>query len=178
MSGVLLVGALAAQPGLGCVFPADLEPAGADAGPSSPPVIVEVSPPFAPPGPIVVSRENSPLMVLTARDIDVDDILYVRLFVDYGQPPDFELSPPRIDCKLEGPGNGPFERIISCMTTTLCGDIDDDGNHVLEAMIVDRRFLLDGDAEADGQPLFRAVTDAAHAGSSSMSWVMRCQPAQ
>jgi hypothetical protein len=172
MPGVL-VGVVLVGPG--CVLPADLEPAGADAGPSSPPVILVASPPdFALPGPVLVSRENSP----TARDVNVDETLYVRLFVDYAQPPDLQPRPGRADCQ-EGP-NGTTERIIDCSTNALCSDIPDDdtSNHVLEAMIVDRTFLLDGDPAAEGQPPFRAIEDRVHAGYSSVSWVMRCQPAQ
>ncbi len=159
MSGAVLVGALAGQPGLGCVFPADLEPAGADAGPSSPPVILSAAPAeFTPPGPVVVSRAEGQ-MTLRARDIDIGDKLYVRLFVDYKQPPDFIARPPRIDCQEQDPGGGTMVRVILCETSSLCTDIDDDdtSNHALEAMISDRRFLPDGDPLAAGQEMFRAV---------------------
>lgn len=180
MSGAALAGALAAaHTGLGCVLPADLEPAGADAGPSSPPVILSVAPAdaFSPPGPIVVARESSPTMTLTARDIDIADSLYVRLFVDYNRPPDTP-RPGREDC--QGAPNGTTDRIVECDTDSLCTDIeeDDTSNHVLEAMITDSPFILGGDPLADSQPPFRAVADPLHAGYSFMSWVMRCQPAQ
>jgi hypothetical protein len=180
MSGAALVGALAAQPGLGCVLPADLEPAGADAGPSAPPVILSVTPAdaFSPPGPIVVSRESSPEMGLRARDIDLNDFLYVRLFVDYKQPPDFAARPGRADCQLAPTGTA--IRVITCETTALCTDIeeDDTSDHVLEAMISDSPFILGGDPLAMGQPEFRAVAEPTRAGYSFLSWVMRCQPAQ
>jgi hypothetical protein len=174
----IMPGALVAV--AGCVLPADLEPAGADAGPSSPPVILFATPAdaYTIPGPILVSRDDSPRMSLTARDVDIDDNLYVRLYVDYEAPPDRLPRPARADCQQVPSGTA--ERIISCPTNALCSDIpaDDTSNHVLEAMIVDRTFLLDGDPAAEMQKPFRAVDDPAHAGYSFVSWVMRCQPAQ
>lgn len=180
MSSALLVGALAGQPGSGCVLPPDLEPAGADAGPSSPPVIQSASPAelFAFPGPIVIDREASPVMVLVATDNDVGDLLYVRLYRDYNRPPELRPQPPLADC--QSTTTGTIERIINCPTNTLCNQLapDDTENHVLEAMIVDREFILDGNPEAVGQPQFRAVTDPTRAAYSVASWVMRCQPVQ
>jgi hypothetical protein len=180
MSSALLVGALAGQPGSGCVLPPDLEPAGADAGPSSPPVIQSASPPevFAFPGPIVIDRLASPVMVLVATDNDVGDSLFVRLYRDYNRPPELRPQPPLADCQT--PPTGTFERIINCPTNALCNQLapDDTENHVLEAMIADREFILDGDPEAQDQPQFRAVADPTRAAWSMSSWVMRCQPVQ
>ena len=176
MSGAVLVGALAGPPSWGCVLPADLEPDVADAGPSSPPVVVGVSPPetYRLPGPIVVSREDSPLMGLIVRDNDVTDTLYVRLYVDYGANGPMDARPPRASC-LEA-ANGTTERRVQCMTLALCSDIDPDDTetHVLEAMVADREFLPDN-APSMGQPLFRALADRERAGFSFVSWVMTCQ---
>jgi len=179
MSGVLLVGALASPTGLGCVLPADLEPAGADAGASSPPIILSATPPeiYAFPGPIVVNREDSQVMVLDAVDNDVGDSLFVKLYIDYGRP---DAQPPYGDCQAAPDASGSRERTIRCQTNALCNPIDDEdrGNHVLEAMIADRPFLPDADPEAFGQPPFRALADWPRAGYSLRSWVMQCSASQ
>ena len=174
MARVLVVGALVGPAGLGCVLPADLEPAGADAGPSSPPVILSASPPeYALPGPIVVSRVDPPVMVLDAIDNDVSDSLYVKLYVDYGRP---VPQPAFGECQSGADQAGSRARTIRCQTNSLCNSIDpeDDGNHVLEAMIADRAFLPLGDPAAELQPPFRALNDWPKAGYSLSSWVMQC----
>lgn len=174
MARVLAVGALVSPLGLGCVLPADLEPAGADAGPSSPPVILSANPPeYAFPGPIVVSREDPPVMVLDAIDNDVGDSLYVRLYVDYGRP---EAQPAYGECQVGPDAAGSRQRTIRCQTNALCNPVraEDTSNHVLEAMIADREFLAMGAPGADLQPAFRGLTDWPNAGYSLSSWVMQC----
>jgi len=180
MSGALLVGALAGQPGLGCVLPPDLEPAGPDAGPSSTPVILSASPPesFAFPGPITIPREDSQIMVLNAVDSDLVDSLFVRLYVDYNRGPRFVPTPALADCQAAPSGDQ--TRIIGCPTNALCTTVlgDDNTEHVLEAVIADRSFILDSDPEAFGQPQYRAVADSDRAAFSIRAWVMTCELAQ
>ena len=174
MARVLVAGALVSPMGLGCVLPADLEPAGADAGPSSPPVILSANPPeYAFPGPIVISRVDPPVMVLDAIDNDVSDSLYVKLYVDYGRP---VPQPAFGECQSGLDDAGSRQRTIRCQTNSLCNSIDpeDNGNHVLEAMIADRQFLPLGDPAAALQPAFRALSDWPKAGYSLSSWVMQC----
>ncbi len=180
MCGALVVGALSAQSGSGCVLPPDLNPTGADAGPSSPPVILSASPAesFAIPGPIVVSRENSPPMSLLALDNDVGDLLFVRFYIDYMRPPRNLPTPPVTDC--QAPVGGTVERVIDCQTNSLCTPVgvDDTQNHILEAMISDRPFLLESDPQGAAQPDYRKVADFPLAGYSFTGWVMRCQAPQ
>ena len=174
MARVLVAGALVSPVGLGCVLPADLEPAGADAGPSSPPVILSANPPeYAFPGPIVVSRVDPPVMVLDAIDNDVEDSLSVKLYVDYGRP---APQPAFGECQSGPDEGGSRERTIRCQTNALCNsvDLEDTSNHVLEAMIADRPFLPLGDPAAEPQPDFRALADWPRAGYSLSSWVMQC----
>ena len=174
MARVLVAGALVSPVGLGCVVPADLEPAGADAGASSPPVILSANPPeYAFPGPIVMSRLDPPVMVLDAIDNDVGDSLYVRLYIDYGRP---DAQPPYGECQVGPDAAGSRERTIRCQTNALCNPVgeEDTGNHVLEAMIADREFLAMGAPGADLQPAFRGLADWPNAGYSLASWVMQC----
>lgn len=181
MSGALLVGALASQPGSGCVLPPDLNPAGADAGPSSPPIILAATPvEYAFPGPITINREDSLPIGLDVRDNDAGDSLYVRLYRDYlrGQEP--VETPALADCQAGPNQNGDLDRHITCSTNALCNllDPDDNADHVLEAMIADRRFIPDGDPEAALQPPYRALEDRDHAAWSFGTWIMRCRPGQ
>jgi hypothetical protein len=184
MSGALLVGVLAGQPGSGCVLPPDLSPGGGDAGPSSPPVILEVTPAdqFNFPGPIVVSRSDSPDMNLRVKDNDAGDVLFARLYRDYKRvPPELDPTPPLADCQIAPDGSGDLERLLSCHTNALCTNVPDtdNGNHILEVMVSDRPFLLESDPEAaPGQEPYRKVADFPQAGISFLGWVMRCQPGE
>jgi len=182
MSGALLVGGLASQPGSGCVLPPDLNPAGGDAGPSSPPVILEVTPPdtYSFPGPIQVSREDSPDMLLRVVDNDPDDVIYVRLYRDYKWPriDDSPATPALADCLLGPDGSGALERNINCQTNALCNGVppEDNNLHSLQAMVSDRPFLLESDQEGEGQDAYRKVADFPRAGRSFLGWLMRCLP--
>jgi hypothetical protein len=159
--------------GPGCVIPPDLAPDDGDAGPSSPPVLVEAgpSPDFSFPGPIQLERPDAREMTLTLRDIDLEDVLFVRLFVDYGRP---DPTPAWADCQAAP--NGQAVRLAECPVSALCTSIlgTDLGDHTLEAMVSDRPFIPDSDPAAVGQPPYRAVGDVSHASSSLRAWVMRC----
>jgi hypothetical protein len=179
MTGALLVGTLASQPGSGCVLPPDLNPTAADAGPSSPPVVLSVAPAdaFTPPGPIVISREDSPSMSLSTSDNDVGDFLYARLYRDYRQD---APTPALTDCQEPPDPTGKLVRLLTCDTNALCSSLppEDSSNHVLEAMVTDRPFLLESDPEGEAQPPYRRVADFPRAGYSYVGWIMRCQSPQ
>jgi hypothetical protein len=173
---VVMHGALLAIPaGLSsaCLIPPDLAPAGADAGPSAPPIIRSAQPiQYAFPGPIILDRVDSPQMVLEVEDADLEDTLYVQLYVDYVLP----LSPVPALGACQAAPSGDAKRILDCDTTNLCNTIasTDDTNHKLEAMASDRAFISDSDPEAAGQDPFRALADRAHASWTTASWVMSC----
>lgn len=182
MSGALLVGALASQPGWGCVLPPDLEPEGPDAGPSSPPIIVLASPPelYAFPGPVVIARgQENPLLTLVVEDNDLADSIYVRLYRDYGRDQIGSPTPALVDCGVPGPSPGEA-RNVDCTTNALCTSLPDTDNsdHVLEAMVADQPFIADSDPEAGSQPTYRALANRDRAGWSLRAWTMRCQGSQ
>jgi hypothetical protein len=153
-----------------CVIPPELEPDTGDAGPSSPPVIVEAgpSPDFQFPGPVVLARQDSRRMSLTLKDNDVADVLYIKLYVDYGRP---TATPAWADCQA-APSGVPV-RIAECPVSALCTSIggNDASDHYLEAMVADRPFLAADDPD---QPPYRALDDIARAAWSVRSWLMRC----
>jgi hypothetical protein len=159
----------------GCVWPAPVELESADGGPGSPPVIISSgpAPEFALPGPLVLDRSDNPLLSLTVRDNDIDEELFVRLYVDYGI--DGEQRPARSGCVI--PPSGAIERVGQCAVTPVCGDIEDDdeSEHLLEAMIADRRFLEETDRPPEQPPHRGLPADAAY---SIRAWIMRCLPAE
>jgi hypothetical protein len=179
MSGALLVGALAAQPGWGCVLPPDLEPEGSDAGPSSPPVIVSALPAdFAFPGPITVVREDiTQILTLTVEDNDLGDSLYVKFYRDY--VPITAPTPALVDCAEPGP-SATRARTIDCRPVALCIGVPDTDEvlHVVEVMVSDQPFIADSEEEAFGQPTYRAVANVERAGHSLRAWSMTCGSSQ
>jgi hypothetical protein len=181
MSGVLLVAALASLPGWACILPPDLDASEADAGPSSPPVILSASPAdaFAFPGPLRIVREDSPNMQLEAIDNDVNDSLYVRMYRDYErEQANFMPTSPLVFCQAPGPSQS-RERSITCtQTSALCTfvDLEDTSEHIIEVMIADQPFIDDSEPEADGQPPFRALQNPGIASYSIRAWTMRCLP--
>ena len=165
-----------------CIIPPDLEPAEAtaDAGPSSPPVILSASPApeFSFPGPIVLHRPETRSIALEVEDSDIADTTYVRLYVDYNRAPTFMPTPAWADCQQSG--GTAATRIVSCPAASLCTPIgtEDANNHVLEALVSDRPFIPDSDPQAEGQPAFRAVAEPAKAATSIRSWLMTCDTAE
>jgi len=161
-----------------CLIPPDLEPASQDAGSGSPPVILSAQPTeFAFPGPILLDHSGLERpMTLEVTDADTDDTLFVQLYVDYNRLPTNAPTPALASCQV--PPNGTATRFMACPTQTLCNSIPstDEANHVLEAMVADRSFILDSDPDAFGQPPYRALAEPEKASSTISSWVMSCQP--
>ena len=159
----------------GCILPLDLSVGEFDAGRGAPPVITDQVTPeeFRFSGPISVERNDPRIFSLTLSDNDIDDVLFVRMFVDYSAsaPTNF-LS----DCTA--PPNGNFERQASCLAGRLCDPVaqTDTGIHALDVMVSDGEFLSTGDAEAAGQPPFRAIPKGASA--TIRTWLMECENAQ
>jgi hypothetical protein len=155
-----------------CVIPPNLELDEVDGGTGSPPVIISSgpSPEFSVPGPLVLERNDSRDITLTVEDLDIDDDLYVRMFVNY--PVDTAV---RAECQV-GP-TGSTTRVIECPTARLCEGVDDQdtSRHFLEAMVADRAFLADNNPEARLQEPNRALPG--EAGYSFRAWMISCTPA-
>jgi hypothetical protein len=158
-----------------CLIPPDLEPASQDAGSGSPPVILSAQPTeFAFPGPMLLQRGDTRQLSLEVQDGDVNDTLFVQLYVDYNRLPTSQPTPAYASCQAAP--NGTSVRFIPCPTQSLCNSIvsTDDDNHVLEAMVADRAFILDSDPEAVDQPPYRALAEPGEASFTISSWVMNC----
>jgi hypothetical protein len=138
---------------VGCVVPVPLELETADAGPTALPEFVSAAPgEFEFPGPVVLDHGDQRRMSITLRDRDLDDTLYVRMYVDYGLPNETAVVS---DC-VAVPSTT-LTRIADCSTAAICTSIADSDKHILEAMVSDREFLPIGDPRGMGQPLFREV---------------------
>ena len=160
---------------VGCPFPPPLEVEQADGGSSSPPVITDnVSPEeFRFPGPITLFRNDARSFSLSLRDAEVNELLFVRMYVDYqADAPTNFLS----DCVAAS--NGEVIRQASCPAARLCDDIPntDTESHALDVMVSDREFLPSGDPAAEGQPAFRAV--ASGGVPTIRTWLMKCEDMQ
>jgi len=159
-----------------CLIPPDLEPASQDAGGGSPPVILSAQPAeFAFPGPIVLERGDLRTLSLEVKDADIEDTLFVQLYVDYNRPPTNEPTPAYAACQVAP--NGTATRLIACDTGALCNSIEPGSetiDHVLEAMVADRSFILDSDPQAFGQPPYRALAEPEKASFNFSSWVLHC----
>jgi hypothetical protein len=155
-----------------CVLPPPLEIESLDAGLSAAPVILAAKP-LAFPGPIVIQRgDQNTRLSLEIHDPDVNDSLFVRLYVDYGIPGQNNF---KSSCSLAAsPTSREPLRTVDCSVSTLCNDVPetDTALHFLEAMVSDRQFLESSDPRARTQPLFRAVPE--DAGYSFRAWLMQC----
>ena len=166
------VSAVAAGLSGACLIPPDLEPATGDAGPSATPVILSAQPTeFDFPGPVVFERGDSRILSLEVEDGDRGDTLYVRLYIDYNRLPTSAPTPYVEECQA-----APIDsavRLIECDTNTICNSVDTN-QHVLEAMVTDRPFILDSDPAAEGQLPYRAVAEPQRAAFSFSRWLMSC----
>ena len=152
-----------------------LEVGGYDAGPGSSPVITGAgpAPDFLFPGPIILDHQDSRTLSLDVLDNDLDDVVHVRLYIDYGRP---DPEPAYAECQAAPTGEA--TRVLACPVNSLCNAIGDtdQGDHTLEAMVADREFLADSDPAAEGQDLYRALRAPTRAAYSFRAWVMRCNP--
>lgn len=153
-------------------MPPPLELDQLDAGVSSPPVIMDsVSPAeFRFPGPVTLSRDDEQrAFTLTLFDLDVDDVLSVRMFVDYSLESPEKATQFLSDCFATN--NSTPTRQATCPAALLCNTVMDTATHSLEVVVADRRFLTL--EESEGQPPFRAV-EAGGSPAVVRGWLMQC----
>jgi hypothetical protein len=146
----------------GCVIPPPLERENLDASVNSIPVITRLDPNFPSPGPIAIHRREQEPMSLTVRDNDLNDTVYVYLFVDYNYP---RPVPPLSSCQSSVTE---LDRTLTCPLNTLCAfeEGPPDQLHFLEALVTDRALL------PEGEPLYRALPPGT--GVSHRAWLMTC----
>lgn len=105
------------------MIPPDLSVGSQDAGINSPPAILGVrsdDQELTEPGPVRFVAQAQGSINVELVDTDVNDELYVRVFVDYTID---HQSAPRVLCKA--PANGKANRSVTCSTNGLCLAPDD-----------------------------------------------------
>jgi hypothetical protein len=156
----------------GCVIPPSLSADTTDAGANSAPAIVSVRadlvefPQFST---LVFERgPNAGQLNLTLHDTDLDDTLYVRIYVNYDRP---DPTPPRSTCEAAGRS---VERSATCSMNGVCGTTevgaDPDKPPLLQVFVFDRKY------EQDIPPLYQGMAPGGL--SSSMTFFLRCQDPQ
>jgi hypothetical protein len=119
---------------VGCVIPPSLR---IQDDTNSPPVIVSITGDqleFAEPGPVFVERgEMAGNVSVSLLDTDVDDTLYVRIFVDYNLP---DRLPARVTC-MAAPDGSP-NRAATCSLAGLCAMADVGVQRNMTVVVFDR----------------------------------------
>jgi hypothetical protein len=137
--------ALLVVSGGACVIPPRLDVENQDAGVNSPPAILSIrtdDQELPEPGPVIFDRGDG-MFNAELIDTDVNDELFVRVFVDYTID---NPTAPRVLCTA--PANGQTNRTVTCNTSALCleGDTTPVGKRLnMHIMVFDRELLEAGD---------------------------------
>lgn len=147
-----------------CIIPPSLSVDVQDAGVNSPPAITAVRSDGAEvsePGPIVVARNSSSKLDLTLLDTDVNDVLYVRVFVDYT---DTAPTAPRSLCNA--PAAETAERAATCQLNALCLPADVGQTRLMRIVVFDRPLL------EVGMPAFMEMPEGGR--QTGRTYQLRC----
>ncbi|HET7502601.1 MAG TPA: hypothetical protein VFK02_16385 [Kofleriaceae bacterium] len=152
----------------GCVIPPSLS-TGEDAGVNSPPAITSVTSDqqaLPEPGPVLFDVGPTAGDVrVSLIDTDLNDTLYVRIFVDYNLPNRLDA---RAKC-MAPPGISPM-RQTTCHLNALCANEDVGVQRSMTIVVFDREPLPPG----DGEPPFQAMPVGGW--STSRFYFLKCQP--
>ena len=154
----------------GCVIPPSLRVD--DTAPNSPPAIMSVMGPsdaLSEPGPYFVeSGQMAGTLSVSLIDTDVDDVLYMRGYLDYNAPVGNRVAP-RVQCSI--PQSDKPVRTGSCNLAGLCLPNDVGSQHNLTLVVFDRPPADSGD---DPQ----AMPADSGGLSTSRFYFVHCQPPQ
>lgn len=145
-----------------CIIPPSLSVQ--DAGINSPPAITAVrsdNMDVSEPGPIVVARNSNSKLDLTLIDTDINDALYVRVFVDYT---DVAPTAPRSLCNA--PAGNKAERAATCQLNALCLPADVGQTRLMRIVVFDRPVL------DVGMPAFMAMVEGGR--QTGRTYQLRC----
>jgi len=134
----------------GCIFPPNLGVEQQDAGVNSPPSITSVrsdQTELPEPGPVDIAVGQMSPLNLTLLDTDINDKLYVRVFVDYSKT---NQTSPRSTCPAATSGQA--TRTATCPMQGICLTTDIGKPHLMQVIVFDREPLETGEA-----PLFQAM---------------------
>jgi hypothetical protein len=133
----------------GCILPPSLSTDDQDAGVNSPPSITAVrtdADNLFEPGPVSVTR-NSGTINFDLLDTDVDDMLQIRVFIDYTI-----LNPTPARAQCTAPPTGKPQRTVTCTAGAICQMGDDGKTRNLTAVVFDRLPLESGEPEYQSMP--------------------------
>ncbi len=134
----------------GCVIPPSLSVDNQDAGVNSPPAILAVrsdDQELPEPGPVRLEITGEGSLNAELVDTDLDDTLYVRIFVDYQVD---NPTPARATCTA--PPTGRALRTVTCDVGALCSPpADPEATRKMSVRVFDREPLESGD------PMFQAL---------------------
>lgn len=146
---IVALSAILATSATGCIIPPSLSVDVQDAAVNSPPAITAVrsdNEEVAEPGPLVFARNTTSNLDIALLDTDVDDVLYVRVFVDYT---DVAPTAPRSLCSAPVSKNP--ERTATCPLNALCLPADIGQTRLMRIVVFDRPVL------DVGMPAFMAM---------------------
>lgn len=119
-----------------CIIPPSLSVEVQDAGVNSPPAITGVrsdNKELAEPGPLVFAPDSRSTLDLTLLDTDVNDVLSVRVFVDYT-----ETAPTAPRSLCSAPVNMFAVRTATCALNALCLPADVGQTRLMRIVVFDR----------------------------------------
>ncbi|HEU4735011.1 MAG TPA: hypothetical protein VFT22_44270 [Kofleriaceae bacterium] len=152
----------------GCVIPPSLS-TGDDAGVNSPPAIMSVTSDqqaLPEPGPVLFDvGPTAGDVSVQLIDTDINDTLYVRIFVDYNLPNRFDA---RAKC-MAVPSTKPT-RQATCHLNALCADEDVGLQRNMTIVVFDREPLPPGEAD----PPFQGMPPGGL--STGRFYFLKCQP--
>jgi hypothetical protein len=134
---------------VGCIIPPSLSVDNQDAGVNSPPAIVQVNSDqqeLPEPGPVLFTRGSGKL-TLTLLDTDVDNTLFVRVFVNYKIS---DPTAPRASCTASP---GTVKRTCTADLAGLCKSEDVGLAEPLDMAVV----VFDREPLDSGAPVFQAM---------------------
>jgi len=154
----------------GCVIPPSLSVDNQDGGVNSPPAILAVrtdQQELPEPGPVIFDRGITAGKInMTLLDTDVEDTLFVRIFLDYSVT---NANPARVTCTAPPPTPRAAQRSITCDATSLCPPMGD-GPFNMSVVVFDREPL------DSGTPAYQAMPPGGL--KTSVFYFLKCQDAQ
>jgi hypothetical protein len=154
---------------IGCVIPPSLS-IGEDAGVNSPPAIMLVTSDqqvLSEPGPVRFNQQTMDTLSLSLVDTDLQDTLYVGVYVDYNQPSRLAAR-----SKCTAPPSTNAGRTATCRLNSLCVDADVGVVRNMTIVVFDRP----PDDTGAGDPPFQQMAPGGL--STSRFYFLKCEPAQ
>jgi hypothetical protein len=149
---------------VGCIIPPSLSVDVQDAGVDSPPAITSVrsdNQELPEPGPVLFQLGVNTTMNLTLLDTDLQDTLFVRVFVDYTIT---APTPARSTCVSAASTTA--ERTATCPLQGLCQPADVGQTRLMRIVVFDREVL------DSGTPVFMAMPAGGE--STSRTYQLKC----